>query len=615
MPISTVRTKGEKWVKLLRAYAPVADNEAMQAEHVDKLAGFLGVPKLIFEHPAQKLLLDCFPKSTGAFRNVVLTGTAGEGKTSLCFELVQELTSNRPKGNQGVEEIWVKTAVGARKITLIYDVTAWRRKTNGQINADDVALLERFAEASFGESDERFVLAVNDGQMHELFRALPTDAPAILRKLEKTLIGLHARSDSDSGDRLRLINLSAVPSEQIMKLCLGAVLDRPEWSCFEEESNNPLFSEKSSLTRNYKALNAPQVRAKLIMLARIADATGHHLPIRGVLCLIANALLGHPEAKDRVIRPGIEADAIVRDGTAYKAALHRTLFGENLTFTNRRKREIFRFLSMLHLGDETTNDLDELIIFGSRDQDLKAAYHSLIASDPFLQRNPDFENLLRRYIRGDICTEDETELFLSELASERRRVFLHASEAQLQAFSLWKTSVFHHAREYLDEILRPLELGQSPARLHLRRIASGLNRIWTGLLLAEHANEVYLTTGLDLTTSPVSDIYLSQVELDSDPPGLEITAKQTGCAPEVLIRSNGRDFRFALTLPRFEFLCRVADGAMPSSFSRESCTDFLSLKQRCLRDLQLKANSRSLHLIQVHTGGTIHKLPVHLVEQ
>jgi hypothetical protein len=180
---------------------------------------------------------------------------------------------------------------------------------------------------------------------------------------------------------------------------------------------------------------------------------------------------------------------------------------------------------------------------------------------------------------------------------------------------LWKTSVFHHAREYLDEILRPLEVGHAPARLHLRKIASGLNRIWTGLLLAEHANEIYLTTGLDLTTSPVSDIYLSQVELDSDPPGLEITMKQTSCIPEALIRSNGKEFHFALTLPRFEFLCRVADGAMPSSFSRESCTDFLSLKQRCLRDLQLKVNSRSLHLIQVHEGGTIHKLPVHLVEQ
>jgi len=615
MTISTVRTKGEKWVRLLRAYSPVADNEAMQAEHVDKLANYLGIPKLVFDHPARQLLLDCFPKSTGAFRNVVLTGTAGEGKTSLCFELVQELTANRPKGTLGVEEIRVDTAAGQRKITLIYDVTAWRRKMNGHISEDDVALLERLAEAAFGESEERFVLAVNDGQMHELFRALPSDTSALLRKLESTLIGLHARNESDYGDRLRLINLSTIPSEHIMKLSLAAVLDRPEWACFEEESNNPLFSENSSLTRNYRTLNRPEVRAKLIMLARIADVTGHHLPIRGVLCLIANALLGHPLAKDRVIRPGSQADAIATAGTAHRAALHRTLFGENLTTTNRRKREVFRFLSMLHLGDETTNDLDELIIFGSRDQDLKAVYHDLIATDPFLQRNPDFENLLRRYIRGDISTEDETESFLAELAAERRRVFLQASEAQLQTFSLWKTSVFHHAREYLDEILRPLEEGHAPARLHLRKIASGLNRIWTGLLLAEHANEIYLTTGLDLTTSPVSDIYLSQVELDSDPPGLEITMKQTSCIPEALIRSNGKEFHFALTLPRFEFLCRVADGAMPSSFSRESCTDFLSLKQRCLRDLQLKVNSRSLHLIQVHEGGTIHKLPVHLVEQ
>jgi len=357
------------------------------------------------------------------------------------------------------------------------------------------------------------------------------------------------------------------------------------------------------------------VRAKLIMLARIADVTGHHLPTRGVLCLLSNALLGHPDARDRVMRPGVEANSIAKDGTAHKAALHRTLFGENLTANNRRKREVYRFLSMLHIGDETTNDLDELFIFGSRDQELKAAYDELVATDPFLQRNPDFDNLLKRYIRGDINGEEETKSFLGELAAERRRVFLQASHSQLQKYSLWRTSVFHHAREYLEEILRPLEEGKSPARPHLRKLASGLNRIWTGLLLADHANEIYLATGLDLTTSPVSDIYLSQIDLDSDIPGLEIVRKEAGSIPEAVLRTNGRDFRFALTLPRFEFLCRVADGAMPSSFSRESCADFMSLKQRCLRDLRLKANSRSLHLIEVHGSGTIQKLPIHLVEQ
>ena len=76
-------TKGEKWIRLLRAYGPVADNEAMQAEHVGNFSVYLGIPKLAFDHPAQKLIFDCFPVSNGAFRNVVLTGTAGEGKTSL----------------------------------------------------------------------------------------------------------------------------------------------------------------------------------------------------------------------------------------------------------------------------------------------------------------------------------------------------------------------------------------------------------------------------------------------------------------------------------------------------------------------------------------------------
>ncbi len=609
------RSQGEKWIRLLRSYGPVADNEAMQAEHVDKLASSLGIPKLSFDHPARSSLLDCFPKTTGEFRNVVLTGTAGEGKTSLCFELVAELTGSRPQGNKGTEKLRVDTSNGPRTITLIYDVTAWRKRSDGYISGEDVALLESMATSSFGGNDEFFVLAVNDGQMHELFRALPSNVPPLVRQLERSLIDLHARNESDCGDRLRLINLSTVPSEQIMQLCLAAVLDRSEWACFKDERDNPLFSASSSLTRNFRALNKPDVRDRLCVLARIADVTGHHLPIRGVLCLLSNALLGHPDARDRVMRPGAEANTLVKAGTAYRAALHRTLFGENLTPISRRKREIYRFLSMLHLGEETTNDLDELFIFGSRDQELGSAYQELIAADPCSQRNPDFDSLLTRYIRGDMNNEEETGLFLAELASERRRVFVQASLTQFHTYALWKTSVFHHAREYLDEIVALIQAGNPPVRLHLRKVAAGLNRIWTGMLLADQANEIFLTTGLDLTTSAVSDIYLTQIDLDSDPPGLKIVGKDSSCVPVAVLHANGREFRFDLTLPRFEFLCRVADGAMPSSFSRESCADFMSLKQRCLRDLHFKANSRSLHIIDVQSNGMIQRLPIHLTEQ
>jgi hypothetical protein len=610
-----IRTHGEKWIRLLRAYCPVADNEAMQAEQVDKLATSLGIPKLSFDHPARRLLLDCFPKDTATFRNVVLTGTAGDGKTSLCFELVAALTGHAPKANNGIEKVSIDTVSGTRTLTLIYDVTGWRKRLDGHLSGENVALLERMASSAFGDGDDFFVLAVNDGQMHELFRSLPLDAPDIVRRLERSLIDLHARNESDCGERLRLINLSRIPSELIMRLCLAAVLDRSEWTCFSNEQENPLFSSSSSLARNFKALSTADVRDRLCVLARIADASGHHLPIRGVLCLLSNALLGHPDARDRVMRPGAEADTLLRAGTSHRAALHRTLFGENLTPTNRRKREVYRFLSMLHIGEETTNDLDELFIFGSRDQELGASYRDLIAADPFQQRNPDFDGLVTRYIRGDMSDDEETKHFLTELASERRRVFIQASSQQFRTYALWKTSVFHHAREFLDDIVIPIQSGKSPSRSHLRKMASGLNRIWTGMLLADQANEIYLTTGLDLTTSPVSDIYLTQIELDSEPPGLEIVGKEGSNVPVAVLHANGREFRFDLTLPRFEFLCRVADGAMPSSFSRESCTDFMSLKQRCLRDLHLRASSRSLHLIDVLGNGTIQRLPIHLVEQ
>lgn len=605
---------GEKWVRVLRAYGPVVENEAQQAEHVGRLAKRHGVPKIAFVHPMRADLLACFPKDTGNFRNVVLTGTAGEGKTSLCFELIEDLTQSPPSGNHGVEVITVPTPSGDRKVTLIFDLTAWRKKNQGVLLPEHVALLTRMAESCFGSSSEYFVLAVNDGQMHETFRALPDDAPEIVRRLQRTLLSLHAKGERDGGERLRLINLSSVASDAIMDLALGAVLNRPEWRCFQDEASNPLFSEASSLSRNYRALSLPETKAKLIMLGRIADVSGHHLPIRGVLCLIANALLGHPDARERLIRPGAEAADLVAAGEPEKAALHRMLFGENLSLAARRKREIYRFLSMLHVGEETTNDLDELLIFGTRDGDaaLTENYNELVAPDPLRQRNPAFDGLVRRYIRGDATTADENAEFLWELALERRRVFLHAPPSFVEKYQLWKTTIFHYAGDYLKDILGPLDEGRSPARTHLRKLASGLNRIWTGLLLADSATEVYLATGLDLTTSPVSDIYLSQIELDSSPPGLAVVHRAPERTPRLVLRLNGREFSFALTLPRFEFLFRVADGAMPSSFSRESCTDFLSLKQRCLRDLDLKASDRSLHLVEIAPNGAIQRKAIHL---
>ena len=267
---------------------------------------------------------------------------------------------------------------------------------------------------------------------------------------------------------------------------------------------------------------------------------------------------------------------------------------------------------MLHTGEETTNDLDELIIFGSRDEDLQKEHAELVMSDTFKQRNPILDGLILRYIRGEIADGKESNEFLAELAHERRRIFIHASEDHLKRYKLWSTTVFHHADDFVQHILNPVREGRSPAKPHIRRLAGGLNRVWTGLLFDENAHEVYLATGLDLSTSPVSDLLLEEISIFNNPPGFDVVPD--GAFPKVMIRANNLSFSFDLTLSRFEFLMRIAAGAMPSSFSRETYEDFLSLKQCCLRDLHIRPNTEVLMRLDVTSTGQVDKKHIHLCE-
>jgi hypothetical protein len=62
-----------------------------------------------------------------------------------------------------------------------------------------------------------------------------------------------------------------------------------------------------------------------------------------------------------------------------------------------------------------------------------------------------------------------------------------------------------------------------------------------------------------------------------------------------------------LTLMRFEFIMRANEGAMPGSFSREACEDLMALKQRALRDLDIRESEESITRINLGVGGKVHK--------
>jgi hypothetical protein len=49
-------TIGENWIKLLRGYGPLADNNATEAENVDSYTKLLKMERLSFRHPARDQL-------------------------------------------------------------------------------------------------------------------------------------------------------------------------------------------------------------------------------------------------------------------------------------------------------------------------------------------------------------------------------------------------------------------------------------------------------------------------------------------------------------------------------------------------------------------------------
>ena len=114
-----------------------------------------------------------------------------------------------------------------------------------------------------------------------------------------------------------------------------------------------------------------------------------------------------------------------------------------------------------------------------------------------------------------------------------------------------------------------------------------------------------------MSTSPVSDLLLKELRIHSDPAEFDVINVR-GLPAIRLQQGNGPKSQFQLTMLRFEFLMRVAEGAMPTSFSREAYEDLLSLKQCAVRDLGIQQNPTFLERIDVREGGQIHKDPIDL---
>src|SRR6266478_2338069 len=188
------------WIRFVRQYGPIARNDNMYDEAIQRAARRGRLQPIKFEHPSEKKVLSLFELSKEP-TSVILTGTPGDGKTHLCRLVWQKLSGSSAQ----LDEPYVHKEVtysGERRFTIhiLKDLSEFAPQSGREWDPAKPELLHRFCRAIF-EPDSRdiFLIAANDGQLVESWRRLKDDQNVIrARKLFETLLVENRESTSEA---------------------------------------------------------------------------------------------------------------------------------------------------------------------------------------------------------------------------------------------------------------------------------------------------------------------------------------------------------------------------------------------------------------------------------
>ena len=553
-------------------------------EHIRRSANRLGVQPISFKHPLEDKLFATFDTQTLP-QHVVLTGTAGDGKSHLCGRIWHRLGGSAEEWDTDEVYCQLHCTIGGQP-TLVHflrDLTALPDRDPKGRYTTKTSLLEHLSTILFDPTAaEVFLVAANDGQLIESWRKAGsgTSAGRAAAVFEARLMD---DNDPEENARLAFFNLSRVESATVLDLSLDAFLNHEGWQdCYADAEDDGFFGPDCPIRKNYELLKTPLVRSRLRSLFQLCDFNELHAPIRRVLMLLTNAVLGHAEARDRLLQPR-DIRAVLSKGTRHRSSLYNNLFGANLSNTKRESLEIFDYLGRFGIGHETTNRIDNILIFGSQDDTLQKYFELLIGADTFYGNTEHFRAAQQQYIETPEATTDDRHVFVELLTEQRRGLFFKIPDELAAELRLWDLSVFTCAGEYLSEVAGPLGNGERVSRRIIGHLVKGLNRIFTGMLV-ETERDLLLATSLSFSGARISELLADRITVA--PRGgraerVDITLRNQFPSLDVHL-PDGTLRSLRLNLTRYEFLMRVGDGALPGNFSRECYEDILAFKTALL---------------------------------
>jgi hypothetical protein len=605
------------WVRFLRSYGPTPNDLNLFDEYVTGALGRAKVQPITLASPQ----LDAMKRwiESGSAGSILIAGTAGDGKTYHCRGLWSAFggTAKEWAAPTPVKQLTLpdgRTAVFVKDLSEISD----ERQSDQALEALERTVLG-------GDDSQVMVIAANHGQILERLRDMGIRQGRVhpLRKPVQDAFLLAGAAP----DRLAIFDLSRTARRHSLEEVLSAVAGHPEWakcsSCKWKADDRvcPIFENKERLLGKD---DDDRFARRLGDLVEVSRHNGWHLPVRDLLALASNMVLGHKDAKEGLLSCS-EVAKIQEGGKSERGSVYDNAFGANLPRRRANDRQVFRALAAFGIGQETTNGSDGLLVYGADDSKLSESFDRLVKVDKVYGATASYLAAQTRYLEGDedARLEDGAADFLARLESQRRRLFFTLPKSESD-YPFWGMTAFRFAGDYL-QLTAGLSEKKSIDESVRTRLAKGLNRVMTGLLI-ENFDKIFVASSGGFTQSRVS------VLCDTEAParrsggvGMQVKIDKYTERPSIdlaLAPGASGSVTFNLSPVRFEFLCRVADGSLPGSFSNECLEDMLAFKAKLLRKAELiraaikaeddeeDAGALTLNFIEVEQSGHGFSRPV-----
>lgn len=431
------------------------ENALAESQAMNPFFGFIHVPSKVTEFAHQIL-------TSGIRRHLILTGHAGDGKSTIGLELFKKLKGlpmDTPLRQplRAVEEI---DLLGQSRIIMIKDMSELGRK-------ERLELLQR----ACSKGNERFFIISNTGTLLETFRAMTTDVGEWSERESHILDALSKippapmEVDEGSFEIVNIVQLSNL--DTALEIFKRMVAEKPWAVCHKQECRVacPLYRNASLLRTNF-----PLIRERVALVFRRLFEYGDRLTLRQITAQLAYAItsgLSCHEAAQQTVGP------IPRPVTEF--LFFNRFFGEGADGLDDRSLQLkgIRVLRALGAGRQLVPSLERKLWMRNEDEslpnvpvDLEPILTSLRKTGKgFSTSDKPLPSHARTQVRrllfffGDFATHNAAQEYCATFLNSR----------MLPVFSHWQASPGEVSRIEIDQYLKNVlhVLQEHFAGLHL----------------------------------------------------------------------------------------------------------------------------------------------------